>query len=202
MYLVCCLSKIMYKYTPMWALNEGRSGCGYSLWNIPPEIKWTRVEGIQKQVLWIEVCFLQTRLAIFCVPLPSVHSFSLSPNPSRALLSRGKVSRVKSVSRGSTGDAKLTRKTVQKALHSCCEVAPWAQCHKLHFLSIFTGLEEGAVRPQGLYLQKYVSTTLQRVLDMREATVSSFLASCASLWCVGNRLFCQLSPICDGSFQS
>lgn len=72
-------------------------------------------------------------------------------------------------------------KTVQKALHSCCEVAPWAQCHKLHFLSIFTGLEEGAVRPQGLYLQKYVSTTLQRVLDMREATVSSFLASCASL---------------------
>ena len=137
MHLVCCLSKIMYKYTPMWALNEGRSGCGYSLWNIPPEIKWTRVEGIQKQVLWIEVCFLQTRLAIFCVPLPSVHSFSLSPTPSRALLSRGKVSRVKSVSRGSTGDAKLTRKTVQKALHSCCEVAPWAQCHKLHFFVHF-----------------------------------------------------------------
>ena len=114
MHLVCCLSKIMYKYTPMWALNEGRSGCGYSLWNIPPEIKWTRVEGIQKQVLWIEVCFLQTRLAIFCVPLPSVHSFSLSPNPSRALLSRGKVSRVKSVSRGSTGDAKLARKNSAK----------------------------------------------------------------------------------------
>lgn len=120
------------------------------------EIKWTRVEVIQKWALWIEVCFLQTRSAIFCVPLPSIHSFSPSLTPSRALLSRGKVSRVESMSRGSTGDAKLSRKTLQKALHSCCKVAPWAQCHKLHFLSIFTGLEEGVIRPQGLCPEKYV----------------------------------------------
>ena len=95
----------------MWSIN-------YTIPGIPPstaEIKWTRDEGIQKRALWIEVCFLQSLSAVFCVPLPLDNSIFPSPTHSRAPLSRGKVSGVESLSRGGTGRHKLTRKSCAKS---------------------------------------------------------------------------------------
>ena len=94
------------------------SRCGQTLLSSrPAELWWTRVEGIQKQALWIEVHFLQTFLAVFCVPLAPLHSIPFLSTSHRASLSRGKVSRLNSVSRGGTGRYKTPWKVVQKCLH-------------------------------------------------------------------------------------
>ena len=99
----------------------------------------------------------------------------LYTNFSRALLSRGEVSGVKSVPRSSTGQIKSVVKSRAKRSSFVCEVAPLASRHSIHILSVFTGFDKGVIRPQGLYLFKHLWIGLHGSLQAKECFVIPFL---------------------------